>query len=481
MLFQSIDWNGRAAKSETDPMRTSKIDSIACHEGSVLVATVLTVFLVALMVAAGLKLVGNQNYSVMRTHSWNKAIPVAEAGIEEAFTHLKDDADLTANSWATKEYNGETVYRKDRAFSDGSSYSVMISKADTLAPVVYSQASVAAPFGRGNLVRTVRVTSTPRGVFAPGGITVKKSINLGSDFLIDSYDSTNPFKSTGGKYDPAKAQANGNLASVSANAGQLMLADSKIFGHLYSTPTGGYTPLGSDGMVGDQVFQSNPANVSKIQPGYYSNDLNITIPDVDPPTGYASFPTPTASQMNQTVAGVLYAYVLGTGNYQLPAGTTLKGNVLIQGDAVLYIPSTGRIQFGSGDVINIDASNASLKMYNASTKDAVMKDVSNSSAIPSKFTYYGLPTTAGSKLTMTGSGAYAFAGLINAPNQDVVLKGSNGGNQDFVGAIIANNFTMSGHTYMHIDESLLQGGDNDAIPVINSYAEISPINFPTLP
>jgi hypothetical protein len=120
-------------------------------------------------------------------------------------------------------------------------------------------------------------------------------------------------------------------------------------------------------------------------------------------------------------------------------------------------------------------------MYNASTKDVVMKDVSNSSAIPSKFTYYGLPTTAGSKLTMTGSGAYAFAGLINAPNQDIVLKGSNDGNQDFVGAIIANNFTMSGHTYMHIDESLLQGGDNDAIPVINSYAEISPINFPTLP
>ena len=467
-------------------MKTSKIDSIPSYQGSVLVVTVLTVFLVALMVAAALKLVGNQNYSVMRTHSWNKAIPVAEAGIEEAFTHLKDDTDLTANSWTQKtnwvlpDGTTDTVYRKDRAFSDGSSYKVMISKANSVKPVVYSQASVAAPLGRGNLVRTVKVTSTPRGVFAPGGITVKNSINLGSDFLIDSYDSTDPFKSTGGKYDPAKKQANGNLASISATAGQLMLADSKIFGHLYATATGGYTGPGTHGMVGDVAFQSNPANQGHIQSGYYSNDLNITIPDVAAPTGYASFPTPTASQMNQTVGDVLYAYVLGTGNYQLPAGTTLKGKVLIQGDAVLYIPSTGRIQFGSGDVINIDAANASLKMYNASTKDVVMKDVSNSSAIPSKFTYYGLPSTAGSKLTMTGSGAYAFAGLINAPNQDMVLTGSNGGNQDFVGAIIANNFTMSGHTYMHIDESLLQGG-NDAIPVINSYAEISPINFPTLP
>lgn len=81
---------------------------------------------------------------------------------------------------------------------------------------------------------------------------------------------------------------------------------------------------------------------------------------------------------------------------------------------------------------------------------------------------------------MTGSGLLAFAGLINAPNQDVRLTGASSGNQDFVGAIIANDFCMSGHTYLHVDESLLQGG-NDAIPVINSYAEISPINFPTLP
>jgi len=154
--------------------------------------------------------------------------------------------------------------------------------------------------------------------------------------------------------------------------------------------------------------------------------------------------------------------------------------VLITGNAVVYMPSNSRIQFGSGDVININATNASLALYNASTTDVVMKDVSNSSAIPSRFTYYGLPSTAGSKLTMTGSGAIAYSGLINAPDQNIVLTGSNNQNQDFMGAIIANNFTMSGHTYMHIDESLLQSGKG-AIPVINSYAEISPIAFPTLP
>jgi hypothetical protein len=452
--------------------------SIIQTTGGALLMALLTIFLVAIAVASGLNLVSRQNYSVARAHSWNSAIPVAEAGIEEALTHLTDDTNLTANGWVSKTYNGGTVYRKDRAVSGGGSYKVMIDNAGA-SPVVYSQASIPAPLGKGSLVRTVKVTTTPKTIPGPVGIVTKQQINLGSDFLIDSYNSTDPNKSTNGLYDPKKAQAHGDLATMSASAGQLLLADSKIFGHIYTTATGGYTGPGTHGMVGDQTFQSDPANQGKIEAGYYSNDLNITIPDVKLPTDGNGNPIVFNSllSVNQIVGGVLYAYVFDTGNYQFPSGTTLKGKVLVTGTARVYMPSDGRIQFGSGDVININATGASLELYNASTTDVVMKDVSNSSGIPSRFTYYGLPTTAGSKLTMTGSGALAYAGVINAPNQNMVLTGANSGNQDFVGAIIANNFTMSGHTYMHIDESLFGSGAG-AIPVINSYAEISPITFP---
>jgi hypothetical protein len=189
----------------------------------------------------------------------------------------------------------------------------------------------------------------------------------------------------------------------------------------------------------------------------------------------------TAVQVNQTIGGVTYAYVLGSGNYQLASGATLKGKILVQGNASLYIPQNGRIQFGSGDVIKIDAAlGASLNIYNASSTDVVMKDCSNDSGIPSRFTYYGLPTTAGSKITLTGSGAYAYAGVIYAPNQKMVLTGASSGNQDFVGAVTVDNFTMSGHTYMHIDESLLRaqvGNPSGGMPVINSYAEVASSSF----
>ena len=108
-----------------------------------------------------------------------------------------------------------------------------------------------------------------------------------------------------------------------------------------------------------------------------------------------------------------------------------------------------------------------------------MKDSSNDSGDPHRFSYYGLPTTAGSKITLTGSGAYAYVGLIYAPEQKMVLTGASSGNQDFVGAVSVDNFTMSGHTYMHVDESLLQattGSGSTSVastPVINSYAEVA--------
>src|SRR6266545_5984255 len=255
--------------------------------------TVCTGVIIGIGVASCLALVSSQNRSIVRSQSWNGALPLAEAGVEEAFTHLNDDpGNPSANGWTAQVSNGQTVYTRRRDFSDGTHYSVIISNATTL-PAIFSQGSVPAPLGSKNVTRTVLVTTKPK-VTESGpavGIFTKNAINLGSDFLIDSCDSTDPQHSSNGLYpinEPSKLNANGNLASLSTLAGQLTLADSKIFGHLYTTATGGYT-VGTHVMVGDQAFQSNPANDGKIEAGYYSNDLNTTIPDVAPPSGYSSF------------------------------------------------------------------------------------------------------------------------------------------------------------------------------------------------
>src|SRR5213592_3469654 len=110
-------------------------------QGSVLLVTLLTSVILGIGLASYLMLVSNQNYSTMRSLAWNSATPLAEAGIEEALTHLNDDTSLTVNDWTTLQINGQTVYRKRRNLGDvGSFYSVTISNAST-SPVIFSQAS----------------------------------------------------------------------------------------------------------------------------------------------------------------------------------------------------------------------------------------------------------------------------------------------------------------------------------------------------
>ncbi len=442
-----------------------KIRLKAQSDGSVMVATLLTSMIVGIGVASFLMMVSNQNYSTMRSLAWNAATPLAEAGIEEALTHLNDDSSLTANNWSSQLINGQTVYQKRRDFvGDGSYYRVTISNANS--PVIFSEASAPGPLGRRNVSRNIRVTTVPNGLYRPA-IFVKQGIDLGNDFLLDSFDSTSPDSSTNGKYDAAKVKANGNLASISTAAGAVNIQDSKIFGHMYTPPSGGYR-LGNNGMVGDQAFQSASANAGTVQPGYYSGDLNTTIPDATPPAGWQSFSYPPGGLIN----GLSYKCILASGSYQLPPGTTLTGNVLVVGDATLYVPQDGSIQFGSGDGITISSSlGATLKLYNASSTDAVLSNLSNDSGTATQFTYYGLPTTAGTKATFAG-GATAFAGTIYAPNQDIVLTGPASGNQDFIGAITANSVTVSGHNSMHFDEALAKSGGSPRI-VIDSYAEVA--------
>jgi hypothetical protein len=440
-------------------------------QGSVLLVTLLTSVILGIGLASYLSLVSNQNYSTMRSLAWNTATPLAEAGIEEALTHLNDDSDLRANHWTGLLINGRTVYKKRRDFGeDGSFYSVTISNAET-SPVIFSLGSTRGPLGRGNSTRAVRIVTMPNGLFNPA-IFVKEQIKIGSDFSLDSFDSTNPNYSTASIYDPAKVKANGNLATISTAANSVMIQNSKIFGHIYTPPTGAYI-LGGGGMVGDQAFQSDPANAGKVQPGYYSGDLNTRIPDAPALAGWELFPFPVGGLLD----GIAYDYVLQSGGYQLPSGTALKGKILVVGDATLYVPRDGRIELGSGDVITISSAlSASLKLCNASTNDVLLGSISNESGIASRFGYFGLSTTAGTKVTLTAEGTNAFVGAIYAPNQDVIINGPGSGNQNLIGAITANSVTIGGNISMHFDEALARSGGSPRF-VIDSYAEIASAGY----
>src|SRR5438552_762548 len=127
-------------------MNLRKSVSSQSQTGSALVVTMVIGVVVIVVLLSYLQLLEGRTITRARSLAWNSAIPVLEAGIEEALAHLyRDSTTLTSNGWANSQSNGNTIYSKRRDFSDGSYCLVTVSNVDTLpftAPVIYSQGFV---------------------------------------------------------------------------------------------------------------------------------------------------------------------------------------------------------------------------------------------------------------------------------------------------------------------------------------------------
>ena len=95
--------------------------------GIVLVATMMTIFIIAVIMTSYLTLVEQINALAARSQSWNEAIPVLESGIEEALTQLyyagTNSSLLSSNGWT---HGADGLYHKTRTFSDGSFFNATI-------------------------------------------------------------------------------------------------------------------------------------------------------------------------------------------------------------------------------------------------------------------------------------------------------------------------------------------------------------------
>src|SRR5213082_358059 len=118
----------------------------AGEHGTVLFVTMLITALVGFSMLSYLSMIQTQNLSVARAQAWNKAIVVAEAGVEEAMAHLNSPGvsigNLALNSWAT---NGVSTVFKTNFIGD--SYSYVTITATSSIPVIISTAYVPGPIG----------------------------------------------------------------------------------------------------------------------------------------------------------------------------------------------------------------------------------------------------------------------------------------------------------------------------------------------
>src|SRR5688500_8378465 len=112
-------------------------------QGSVLLVTLLTASVIGTALSSYLTLTSNQNLSVFRSKSWNEGMAVAEAGDEEAMSHINHDGieALSANGWT---WGLDGCYHKQRSIgADGAYYNVAVQPDDP--PLIISTAYVRAP------------------------------------------------------------------------------------------------------------------------------------------------------------------------------------------------------------------------------------------------------------------------------------------------------------------------------------------------
>jgi hypothetical protein len=448
------------------------------QRGNTLVITVIATGVIGFVLVAYLSLVRSQNINAARSQVWNSCMPIVEAGLEEALTHLNahGESNLVCDGWA--QYN--QVYWLKRTVGDGyyvTTISNWVAGMSNQGPVIecrgYSPlpamtaalpgpmlASVANTSGRSYLVRAVRLTTRLDALFVKGLVAKDKIDLMGFNIDTDSFDSSNPLYNTGGLYDAAKNRDNGDIATNSSLTNSLNVGNAKVRGRVATGPNGSVA-IGPVGSVGSKAWVNG--GTKGIQPGYRKDDMNVDFKDVKPPFGGGAF-TPSGG----TVDGVTYKYVLNSGNYQL-ADLKLSGSdgLLVTSNAVLYVTDDLSI-IGNG-YIQV-APGASLKLYVAAgTASLGGNGMVNQTGNATNVFLYGLPSN--TRLDYTGNSA--FVGVIYAPNADLQLGGGGSTPYDFVGAGIARTIKMNGHFNFHYDEALGKYGPMRGF-IVTSWNEMTP-------
>ncbi len=452
-------------------------------QGSTLILTIVVTTIAGLMLAAYLQMVKSQHYNTARSQAWNSAVPVIEAGIEDALTHMN----VHTNTLACDEWQqAGTVYWMRRNVPEGYYLVTVHNWVPNVVmntPIVESRGYVDMPYlvasvsamplsgsflasttggttAPRQLARGVRVRARQARIFTKG-MVAKGQIDLaGNNISADSFDSSNPLYNTGGKYDPAKRKYGGDIATNSGLTNSLNVGNADIMGKV-STGPGGSISIGPTGQVGDRDWFLN--NNRGIQPGWSTDDMNVDFPSI------TTAPSGGVPPTSGSVGTSSYEYLLPTGTYEM-AGINLTGSktMRITGTVVLYV--TGDINISGSAAIEI-APGASLVLYAAGATTTIGGNgVLNETTSALNFQYWGMPSN--TKIDLGGNAS--FIGTIYAPEADLLLNGGGkSGAIDFTGASITKTSTLMGHFSFHYDEVLARIGPFRGY-VATSWDELTP-------
>lgn len=434
------------------------------RRGFTYLTTVVTLIVVGIMLSAYLKMVAVQNQMTVRSQTWNRSIPVLEAGVDEAIAHLNKNGapddfgvvtliKLANDGWNN---NGSVTGPWHKTGNiDGDIYWVTISSWDgsTAAfPNISSTGYVrnlpafawkrsSGPFLAQSLLnsghfskRMVECTVTNNPTFTRA-IVAKHGIDLnGRNVFTDSYDSGIAGRNINGRWHVSIRRDKGDVASNDSATNIIDVGNAEVWGRVATGPNGS---VGwRNGAVGDAAWHD--AGNTGIKPGFFTDDMNVEFTDIRVPDGSAG--------------------------WLPPAGTTLtSGDYLIQNvNSSLTISPGARVRIRVEQGWNTTGSegltigsNASVRIYlNCTSANISGNGIVNTAGTPSQCYIFG--TSRLTTLALGGNGE--MSAVVYAPYADVTLHGGGSGEMDFSGAMVGKTFRFVGHYTVHYDEALGRAG-----------------------
>lgn len=431
------------------------------NAGSVLIASLIICAIIGVTLASYLVMVSTQAISVTRSQAWNRSLPLAEAGVEEALAQINRNAPffqpadatngLTANNW-TQTGN---VFKAPRRYLGSHYYDVTITM-NGLTPFINSTGVVwmASSYGCNSpssaaptaLFAIVGADNNPYGTFQARGVLVNTRLDpmfavamaalqtidfKGNNVTTDSFDSADPAHSINGMYPLgilSMINSNGDVCTDYSIINSIDVGNANIKGKAKTGP-GGTVAVGKNGYV----------------TGGTSDDFDVCFPPVKlPSTTWWQGETG-----NYTYEGTSYKHrILSSGDYYLPG---LSGGIFIATNINVRLLVTGNTKItGNSDEIHISPQ-SSLKMYvYAASFSMAGKGLVNYPNNAANFYYFGLPANT----SVSFNGNASFTGSIYAPNAAFSLGGGGNDKYDFVGASVTKTVVMNGHYNFHYDENL---------------------------
>lgn len=427
------------------------------ERGSLLITAAISAAVVSILIGGMLTFISTEYEFEVRGHRWTQAMYLAEAGMEMGFAEFNNYYRLglggfpESRGWyatypAGSYYRWVPSYLNNRSNNVGYVY-VEVRGVGTAYPYIFAYGGCTTIPDGPVVYRAVEARLHNSARF-PAAMVAKRSVDLrANNCYVDSYDSTDPAKSTLFQYDFSKRQANGDVASndTITNSVDITIGNTEIYGRAMVSPTGAIT-FGPNGSVGSTFVSGQRADsvAEALSDGSLRRDFAVDIPDVKLPGGATTWPA---------LGSIQNATAIGAGDYRVDS-IALSGNdgkvITITGNVRLYV--TGDIDL-AGNASILISSNSSLQVYAADSCHVAGNGVVNQSLTPIKCQFYGLPTC--TDFTLSGNGQWI--GVVYAPEAAMTMNGG-GAHGDMSGAVVANTIALNGGTQFHYDESLSESG-----------------------